>query len=151
MAKKNFGAHSTPTKILGNIMDYYQAVLSQQWETDYNTALRRAIQQNDAVLAAFVGLTWCYPCKKLEAEVLQTVKFLEWTLGRVVLLQLDYMLPIDQNGAEKAQLLAKYNVTGYPSILGLDPTGAELGRVVGYSMGSGVDKWIASFEAATGL
>lgn len=136
---------------LGNITTYYSAVLSQKWETDYNAALRKAAQKKEAVLAAFVGLTWCYPCQKLEAEVFQMFKFLEWTLGKVVLLQLDYKLPIDQNGTEKKQLLEKYNVSGYPSILGLDGSGAELRRVVGYSSGSGVANWIASFEAATGL
>ena len=143
--------YSTPQKPLSNFAGYLQAVLSQKWETDYNVALRRAVQQNDSVLAGFVGLTWCYPCQKLEAEVFQTFKFLQWALGRVVLLQLDYKLPIDQNGAEKQQLLEKYDVSAYPSILALNPTGTELGRVEGYSPGSGVATWIANVEMATGL
>src|SRR5262245_21214843 len=99
MAIKNIGAYSTPNKPLSNFTSYYKAVFSQKWETDYEFALGKARQKNDAVLAAFVGLTWCYPCQKLEAEVFQMFPFLEWALGRVVLLQIDYKLPIDQNGA----------------------------------------------------
>ena len=148
---KTIGPYSTSRKALDNMMNYYQAVLSQKWGTDYDAQLQKAGQTNKAVLAAFVGLTWCYPCQKLEAEVFKTFTFLEWTLGKVVLLQLDYKQPIDQNSAEKKQLLTKHNVNAFPSILGLDATGAELGRVVGYSSGSGPANWIASFESATGL
>jgi thiol:disulfide interchange protein len=151
MALKTVGPYSTTKVPLSTLSDYFKAVSSQKWETDYNTALRKAGQNGNAVLAAFVGLTWCGPCQKLEAEVFQTIKFLEWTFGRVVLLQLDYTLPIDQNSAKKKQLLQQYNVGVYPSILGLDDAGAELGRVVGYSAGSGPANWLASFEGATGL
>jgi thiol:disulfide interchange protein len=148
---KTIGPYSTFETPLDSITTYYRAVLSQKWETNYNAALRKAAQKNQAVLAAFVGLTWCYPCQKLEAEVFQTLTFLQWAYGKVVLLQLDYKTPIAQNTAEKKQLLTKYNVGSFPSILGLDAAGTELGRVEGYSSGSGPASWIASFEAATGL
>ena len=148
---KIIGPYSTSRKVLDNMMTYYQAVLSQKWGTDYNAQLEKAGQKNEAVLAAFVGLTWCHPCQNLEAEVFKTFTFLQWTYGKVVLLQLDYKQPIGQNSAEKKQLLTKYNVNAFPSILGLDASGTELGRVVGYSSGSGPTNWIASFEAATGL
>jgi thiol:disulfide interchange protein len=147
VAQKTIGPYSTAKTPLGSISSYYGAILSQKWETDHNAALRKAAQKKDAVLAAFVGLTWCYPCQKLEAEVFQTLTFLEWTYGKVVLLQLDYKWPVDLND----QLLTKYNVTALPSILGLNASGAELGRVVGYSAGNGPVSWISSFEAATGL
>ena len=147
MAKKTIGPFSTAKTPLGSITTYYGAVLSQKWEIDYNAALRKAAQKKDAVLAAFVGLTWCYPCMKLEAEVFQTITFLEWTLGKVVLLQLDYTWPVNLND----QLITKFNVTAFPCILGLNANGAELGRVVGYSAGNGPVSWISSFELATGL
>ena len=148
--KKIIGPYSTSKNPLSQT-SYYGAVLSQKWGTDYNASLRKAGQTNKAVLAAFVGLTWCYPCQKLEEEVFKTLTFLQWTLGKVVLLQLDYKYPINQNSAEKKQLLTQYNVTGFPTIFGLDASGAELGSVGGYSSGSGPANWIASFEAATGL
>jgi thiol:disulfide interchange protein len=151
MAQKTIGPYSTPKTPLGDLNTYYGATLSQKWETNYSTALRKAAQKKDAVLAAFVGLTWCYPCQKLEAEVFKTFTFLQWTYGKVVLLQLDYKFPIDQNTAEKKQLLTQYNVTAVPSVLGLNSNGAELGRVVGYSAGNGPVSWISSFELATGL
>jgi Thioredoxin-like len=87
--KKMIGPYSTSRKVLDNLMTYYQAVLSQKWGTDYEAQLQKAVQTDKAVLAAFVGLTWCYPCQKLEAEVFKTFTFLEWTLGKVVLLQLE--------------------------------------------------------------
>jgi thiol:disulfide interchange protein len=129
----------------------YGAVASQKWETDYRVALGHAAQSKDAVLAAFVGLTWCHPCQLLEAEVFKKLQFLEWTLGRVVLLQIDFPQNVDEAPAEYLQLREKYNQQGFPTIIGLDATGADLGRVVGYSAGYGVANWIASFEAATGL
>jgi hypothetical protein len=79
--------------------------------------------------------------------VFQTFTFLQWTYGKVVLLQLDYKLPVNLND----QLLTKYNVTAFPCIIGLNANGTELGRVVGYSAGNGPAWWISSFEAATGL
>ena len=147
---KTIGPYSTSKNPLSQAT-YYGAVLSQKWGTDYNAQLQKAGQTNKAVLAALVGLTWCYPCQKLEAEVFQTFTFLQWTYGKVVLLQLDYKLPIDRNSAEKKQLLTQYNVDSFPTIFGLDASGAELGSVGGYSAGSGPANWIASFEAATGL
>jgi hypothetical protein len=83
---------------LSTLSDYFKAVLSQKWETD----APKGGQNRNAVLAAFVGLTWFAPCQKLEAEVFQTIKFLEWTFGRVVSLQLDYTIPIDQNSAKRS-------------------------------------------------
>lgn len=153
MAYKSIGPYSTSKNALRDFASYHSAVLSQKWETDYDTALQKAVQKKQAVLAAFVGLTWCYPCQKLEAEVFQTFKFLAWALGKVVLLQLDYKQPINQNqnGSEKMQLLQKYKISNYPSILGIESNGTELGRAVGYSSGDGVEKWISSFESATGL
>jgi thiol:disulfide interchange protein len=146
MAQKTIGPYSTAKNPLSQTT-YYGAILSQKWETDYNAALRKAAQKKDAVLAAFVGLTWCYPCQKLEAEVFETFTFLQWTYGKVVLLQLDYKQPVDL----KDKLLTKYNVTAFPCILGLNASGGELGRVVGYSAGNGPASWILSFELATGL
>ena len=91
-----------------NSATFKMTVASQKWETDFNKALRLASQRQDSVLAAFVGLSWCYPCQKLEAEMFETTNFLSWAYGRVVPLQLDYSPSPDAVSAEMKQLLATY-------------------------------------------
>jgi thiol-disulfide isomerase/thioredoxin len=151
MASKVIGVYSTMPQPITTMAQYYGALLSQKWQTDYGKALRKASQNKKAVLAAFVGLSWCVPCQQLEAEVFKTFKFLAWAYGRVVLLQLDYPFYENQWDTKKKQLFEQYGVMGFPSILGLDAQGNELGRVVGYLSGSGPTDWIDSFESATGL
>ena len=147
---KNIGPSSTAAKPIKTLGDYLTTVTGQKWETDFNKALRLASQRKDPVLAAFVGLAWCPPCQLLEAEVFKTLKFLMWAYQRVVPLQLDYSPTPDAVSDEMKQLLATYNVGSYPSILGLDAQGIEIGRVAGYGLGTGPEKWIESFESEMG-
>jgi hypothetical protein len=56
--------------------------------------------------------------------------------GNLILLQIDWKF-LGANPPETDQLFDKYDVTGIPAILGLDSTGTELGRVLGYTSGSG--------------
>ena len=147
---KIIGPSSSVAKPIKTLVDYLMAAANQKWEIDLNKALRLAGQRQDPVLAAFVGLAWCYPCQKLEAEVFETMKFLTWSYGRVVLLRLDYSPTPSAVSEEMKQLLQTYNIQGYPSILGLNAQGNEIGRVVGYGAGTGPEAWIDSFESEMG-
>jgi hypothetical protein len=125
---------------------WVEAVMSQKWEGSERAALTRAGETSEVVLAAFTGVPWCGPCTSLEQEVFPTWTFLSWALGKVVL----WNINDSSQGSGAPPECAKYAVSGYPSVLGLDAQGNELGRVLGYTSGTGAQLWIDSFESAIG-
>ena len=71
-----------------------------------------------------VGAYWCHPCHELEEEVFSLPKVGEVVADGFVALRLD---------AEKDQgpeLVERYRVQAYPTLLVLDGDGLELGRLV---------------------
>jgi len=144
---KTIGVTSIAPSVLASQQTWFQAVLGQKWETEYRTALSKAEEYNAIVLAAFTGVPWCGPCVKLENEVFESWTFLMWALGKVVLLSTN-----DSNGFPlEDPLVAQYDITAVPQVVGLNAQGAELGRVVGYGSGMGAKLWIEAFESEVGF
>jgi thiol:disulfide interchange protein len=130
------------------------AICHPKWLTNYNDALNSANNNNMLVLAAFTGFKWCSHCQHLENEVFDTCSFGLWLIGKgLVLLDIDVAAPpwTTPPPADQQALLQKYNVTGFPTVIGLNADGSERGRVTGYTMGSGVTAWTQSFEGAAQL
>jgi protein disulfide-isomerase len=113
------------------------------WLTNYEEAVRQSKASGLPILADFTGSDWCGWCIKLKAEVFSTPEFKAWAAQNVVLLELDY--PRAKQDAElkaqNAQLLKKYKVEGFPTILFLTADGRELGQM-GYQAG-GPTAWTA--------
>ncbi|MBN2210060.1 MAG: thioredoxin family protein [Sedimentisphaerales bacterium] len=92
------------------------------WRTDFDEAIKLAKQRHRYLLVVFTGSDWCVWCKKLDAEILNTDEFREYARQHVIAVQLD--TPKAQLSARPHQvLMQKYNVTGYPTVLIIDPRG----------------------------
>lgn len=113
------------------------AYASGSWTTDYRAALSAAKDQNRHVFLLFTGSDWCPWCKKLQAEILGTADFKAFAEQNLVLVELDFPNDKPQSSSLKKQnqaLLRTYRVPGYPTVVVLDATGHEVGRL-GYQEG----------------
>ncbi len=114
-------------------------------------ALKEAAVTGRVILALFTSpsLKSCTYCVALENEVLSTALFASWARDRVVLLKVDFTSPSQPQ--ESVDLEFKYNVLSIPTALALNPQGVEIGRLVGYSMGTGAKNWLMGFESVANM
>jgi protein disulfide-isomerase len=111
--------------------------------------MQLAKRDNKLVMALFTGTDWCSFCIKLENEVFGTPEFRKWSDENVVPLMLDFPKTTKLDPALSAQnqkLKLKYKnyVSGYPTVLFLDPQGTVVAKM-GYARG-GPENWISKAE-----
>lgn len=120
------------------------------WTDDYKKALERASEEGKYVVADFSGSDWCGWCKKLDKEVFSTDEFRKTALEKYVMLMVDTpndeSLLSEQAKKQNPQLLEKYEVPGFPTVLVLDPAGNVVSSL-GYKKG-GPAKYLKSIEKA---
>jgi len=93
------------------------------WEHDLPTALARAGNEKKLVMVDLYT-DWCKWCKQLDQTTLADAD-VQRALGRFVSVRLN----AEKDGREVAE---RFNVDGYPTILFLDASGGEVGRIPGY-------------------
>ncbi|MFZ1948083.1 MAG: thioredoxin domain-containing protein [bacterium] len=93
-----------------------------KWLTSYDEALAAARDDNLPVMVDFYT-DWCGWCKKLDAETYVDTQVISMSASFV-------SLKIDADAAR--EIATRYGITGFPTILFLDPAGNEIHRVVGY-------------------
>lgn len=110
-----------------------------KWETNPARALSKAKGLDRPVLLLFTALEWSPNARKLGDEVFASQSFNEFAHENLVLTYLDY--PRDKLDTPDSMRRAKekYSVTGYPTILLLNPDGSELYRKTGYLAGKSRD------------
>ena len=105
---------------------------------DYNEALSRASAENKAVLAVFTGSDWCPYCIQMEKEYLAKPEFTQAVENDLVLLYVDVprnKSKLDIKAATlNPQLVERYNVPGFPSLLFIAGDGSLLGHANRYQM-----------------
>lgn len=74
----------------------------------------------------YVYAHWCTPCNQLQNEVIDTPNGRQLAQGTTA-------LRVDFDADEGQRVNARYGIIGLPTVLVLDATGEELGRVEGYS------------------
>ena len=119
-----------------------------RWLTDVPKAEAQAKSENKIILMDFTGSDWCSWCIKFKKEVLDTKEFQDYAAKNVVLVELDYPHQKAQSEDLKnanAALKAKYQISGFPTLVVLDRVGKEIGRQVGYEEG-GPKAFIAKLE-----
>lgn len=107
-----------------------------------SAALAKARTEQKLVLVNFtsLGTNWCSACQSLEVEVSQAPEFLAYSSTNFVVLMIEDQSP------QSAALEEKYDVGSWPTLLVLDSKGTILGRVAGYSKGTGGTKIITELE-----
>lgn len=121
-----------------------------KWETDYKKAIATATDESKHILLEFTGSDWCPPCIMLKKDIFEKNTFKEYAEQNLVLIEIDF--PRKKNldkllSEQNDQLLEKYEVRGFPTIVILDPRGKEITRHVGYKPG-GVENYLRYIESS---
>ncbi len=117
---------------------------SGDWKTNYEKAITMASKEEKYILINFTGSDWCRPCIKMKKDIFDKETFKSYTRDKLVLINLDFprKKKIDKSISEQNnQLLKKYAVLMFPTIILLDPDGKEINRHVGYKTG-GVENYL---------
>jgi thioredoxin-related protein len=118
------------------------------WNTDFSQTLAQARANGKMVLLDFTGSDWCPWCIKFDHEVLETDQFATYARNKLELVLVDFLRTRPQDDALKQAnraLADQYRVTGFPTLVLVNPAGNELGRQVGYLEG-GPAVFIAELE-----
>jgi thioredoxin-related protein len=113
------------------------AASAAEWTTDYRSALARAQSDRRNVFLFFTGSDWCGWCKRLDREILSTEDFKSYAAKELILVKLDFPRHLEQSEELKNQnraLAEEYQITGYPTVVVLDPTGKKV-KILGYQEG----------------
>ena len=117
------------------------------WLENLEEAVDTAEANDQPILVNFTGSDWCGWCKRLHSEVFSQTAFIDYAGKNLVLLKLDFPKYIQQSEETKkynSDLLTKYGVRGFPTILLLNSKGEELKRT-GYQPG-GAEAYIKHLE-----
>ncbi|MEI7879347.1 MAG: thioredoxin family protein [bacterium] len=101
------------------------------WLTSLSEAKAEAAKRKVPILADFSGSDWCSWCIKLDQEVFSTETFKKYAADNLVLLLVDFPRTKAQTEEIKKQnndLVEKFGIEGFPTILLLDAGGKLLGR-----------------------
>ena len=101
----------------------------------YDDALTRAAAEHKRVLVDFTAV-WCPPCNLLAAQVLDDPSNAADLSSFVV-------ARVDADAFDSWGVKSRYQVGGYPTVLVVDPAGAEIGRMVGYSTEAEFLGWLS--------
>src|SRR5208282_2021813 len=107
------------------------------WQTDFKAAQAKAKAEKKYLLVDFTGSDWCGWCIKLHNEVFDKEPFTSEAPKQFVLVELDFPQQKEQSDELKKQnkqLLEKYDVKGYPTVLLLEPDG-QVVALTGYREG----------------
>jgi protein disulfide-isomerase len=118
--------------------------------TSVPEAKAKAKLEQKLVLLDFTGSDWCGWCKKLHSETFSKPEFIDYAKKNLVLVEVDFPHEKPQSDALKAAnqaLGAKYDVSGYPTLVLLKPDGKVVWKQVGYLEG-GPSAMIAKLDEA---
>ncbi len=104
------------------------------WMTDLEAAKAKAVAEGKAVLVDFTGSDWCGWCIRLRKDVFDQPAFEEYAKDKFVLMEVD----VPNNPQFDRELLRRnrelceqYNISGFPTIMVMTPSGDVVGGFVG--------------------
>ncbi|MCK0156660.1 thioredoxin family protein [Cellulophaga sp. F20128] len=117
-----------------------------EWQTDFNTALKKAKKQDKKILIYFTGSDWCGPCKLLKKDLFDTNEFQE-IAKNYELLYIDIPRKKGVISTEQLKhnmdLMAQLNKRGvFPNLKVLNKEGKEMGALSGYNNDGNIQKHI---------
>lgn len=145
---ESFGEPMVDEGVEGVSMTLGDTPSAPLWTNNYDDALNRANAEGKQVLAFFTGSDFCQPCMHLSREVLESAEFQNWAQDRFVLLELDYPQRTQLSpelASQNRELLTRYGVRSFPTVLALSPQGEVLGKSAGYR-GNGPAAWTSAID-----
>ncbi len=107
------------------------------WETNLESAIKKAKAENKSILINFTGSDWCVWCQRLTNEVFSQSEFEKYAEEKLVLVKLDFPRNIEQTQETKMynnNLAQQYGVKGFPTIILLNSSGVMIAQT-GYQPG----------------
>lgn len=114
-----------------------QAEPPSGWTDDFPGASQLALENGKPMLLMFTGSDWCGWCRVMHEEILDTTTFMEWAEENLLLVYVDFPRTDYRTEAirkQNADLDERFDISGYPTLLLLNPSGKELRRL-GYMQG----------------
>src|SRR5436190_18374367 len=87
----------------------------------YEKAIEAAKKEKKIVMVDF-STSWCGFCKKLDAETFSNDKVKTFLKEKTIAIKVD--------GDKEKDLVRKYGIRGYPTLVFVDSEGKEVGRLV---------------------
>jgi thiol-disulfide isomerase/thioredoxin len=126
--------------------------LAATWLTDLEAGKAQAAKEGKNVLINFTGSDWCPWCIKLRQEIFAQPEFDAFAEKNLVLVEIDLPKRKPQSAAVRqanAQLVQKYRVEGFPTLVFLNSKGNEVVRG-GYEPG-GAKPFVQAVSRSLGL
>ena len=98
------------------------------WRSDLPGGLKESGSRGSPVMADFYA-DWCVWCKKLDKETYSDPKVQALAQGFIC---------VKVNGDKFPDLVSRYLITGYPTVVFFDPEGKEISRIAGYTDAGGL-------------
>ena len=108
-----------------------------QWQQNFDNALRLSKESGKPVFAFFTGSDWCGWCIRLDREILSKQEMKKYLNDNFILFKADFPQknpPPADIMMKNRELMEKYSVRGYPTIIITDASGKALGKT-GYMRG----------------
>lgn len=109
--------------------------LKGYWLENYAEVERMAAESGKPVILLFTGSDWCSWCQKLEGEIFSDDGFAAFASANWIWFKADFLQHSEVPEKLKAQndeLLERWNIEEYPTVIVADSSMAELGRT-GYN------------------
>ena len=102
-----------------------------QWQQNFDNALRLSKESGKPVFAFFTGSDWCGWCIRLDREILSKQEMKKYLNDNFILFKADFPQknpPPADIMMKNRELMEKYSVRGYPTIIITDASGKALRR-----------------------
>ena len=114
------------------IFNFCSANYSIQWLTNYEEAVNQSTSLNKPMLLFFTGTGWCQACSRLEEEVLHKKQFSDILGKQFIYVKVDFprkegYTQDAKTEAQNQQLLSKFGVRSFPTVLILDSQQQKIG------------------------
>jgi len=109
--------------------------------SNFDDALDASRKRHRPVVILFTGSDWCPYCQSQESEVISTGPFEQYKNSHFVFMVVDDLrntTMLDDEKARVTTLEQQFHITEFPTMVVVDSTRKELGRVEGYAPGSGL-------------
>ena len=117
---------------------------TQFFKGSFDELLREAKKQERTVLLDFYA-TWAPPCKRLDSETFANKSFGEFANRNILV----YKVDVDTKDGQ--EILAKYDIKVFPSMVLLDPRKGKLCQLKGYYPPAFLQKEIAKKANLNGI